>query len=161
MKKVYTKELLEPIVKESETFSEVLRKIDSNRTIYGGAVDYLKKRMIELGIDFSHFVGRRWMRGKKSRNGLRANKDRFIELYINDNSKIITHRLKRRLIGFNLKSSICEICGNVGEWNGQALTLQLDHINGIKTDNRLENLRILCPNCHSQTDTYSGKKNGK
>jgi len=53
--------------------------------------------------------------------------------------------------------NICEFCGIGPSWNDKSLTLQLDHINGVNTDNRLENLRILCPNCHSQTDTWCGK----
>ena len=51
----------------------------------------------------------------------------------------------------------CAICGNNGIWNNQKLVLQLDHKNGDNTDNRLSNLRLLCPNCHSQTDTFSGR----
>ena len=56
---------------------------------------------------------------------------------------------------------MCANCGNIGEWNGQSLTLQIDHINGINNDNRKENLRWLCPNCHSQTSTYTGKNKTK
>jgi len=51
----------------------------------------------------------------------------------------------------------CAECDNVGEWRGRPLTLQLDHVNGIYNDNRLENLRWLCPNCHSQTETFAGR----
>ena len=57
-----------------------------------------------------------------------------------------------------LSDFIGVICGNIGEWNGNSLSLQLDHINGIHTDNRIENLRMLCPNCHSQTETFSKRK---
>ena len=52
-------------------------------------------------------------------------------------------------------------CGNEGFWNGKKLVLQLEHKNGIHNDHRVENLCFLCPNCHSQTDTYSGKNIGK
>jgi len=67
-----------------------------------------------------------------------------------------TYKLKQRLINVGLKSNKCEECG-VAEWNGKQLNIQLDHINGNSHDHRLENLRMLCPNCHSQTETYSGK----
>jgi hypothetical protein len=66
------------------------------------------------------------------------------------------HWLKVRLLEIGLKENRCEICGT-DEWGGKPLTLQLHHINGDGYDNRLENLELLCPNCHSQTDTYGGR----
>lgn len=69
----------------------------------------------------------------------------------------LTNRLKKRLIKEGIKEDKCESCGLVDIWNGKPITLQLDHINGINYDHRLENLQILCPNCHSQTDTYCGR----
>jgi hypothetical protein len=65
--------------------------------------------------------------------------------------------LRIRLVNEGYKENICEEC-KISEWNGKHLVLELDHINGIHTDNRLENLRILCPNCHSQTPTFRGRK---
>lgn len=77
------------------------------------------------------------------------------------NSKYISNSgIKKRLIKLNFKYE-CAVCFNSGIWNNNRLSLQLDHINGINNDNRLENLRLLCPNCHSQTDTFSGKANKK
>lgn len=64
--------------------------------------------------------------------------------------------LKRRLIVAGLKEELCEGCG-IGEWQGKPLSLHLHHRNGDGSDNRLENLMLLCPNCHSQTDTYGGR----
>lgn len=84
-----------------------------------------------------------------------------IEFYLVKGSKINTYPLKRRLLRKGLLNPICYQCGLADSWNGKYLSLQLDHINGISNDNRLENLRILCPNCHSQTDTYAGKHNTK
>ena len=69
-------------------------------------------------------------------------------------------RLKIRILNNKLLEYKCAICGNLGVWNDQKLSLQLDHINGIHTDNRIDNLRFLCPNCHSQTDTFSKRNNG-
>lgn len=67
-----------------------------------------------------------------------------------------TYKLKNRLIKEGLKQNKCECCGIEG-WNGKQLMCELDHINGISTDHRIENLQILCPNCHSQTDTFRAK----
>lgn len=65
--------------------------------------------------------------------------------------------LRKRVISDNILPYKCAICGNTGFWNNMPLNLQIDHINGISNDNRIENLRWLCPNCHAQTDTYGGK----
>lgn len=67
------------------------------------------------------------------------------------------HKLKARIIAQKLIEYECEDCENDGDWNGKKLVLQLDHKNGINNDHRLENLRFLCPNCHSQTENYAGK----
>ena len=73
------------------------------------------------------------------------------------NSSYARHALKRRLTAELILDYKCGICGNTGIWNNVKLSLQLDHVNGIYNDNRIENLRFLCPNCHSQTDSYAGK----
>lgn len=69
-----------------------------------------------------------------------------------------TGHLKRRLLKEGIKENVCEIDGcNITEWNSKPIIMQIDHINGNPTDHRLENLRMICPNCHSQTETYCGK----
>lgn len=70
-------------------------------------------------------------------------------------------RLKTRILKAKLLEHKCSSCGNDGAWLNQELVLQLDHINGVNDDNRIENLRFLCPNCHSQTLTFCGKNFGK
>lgn len=77
------------------------------------------------------------------------------------NGNYTRSRLRKRLIEEGLLENKCNCCGIGPEWNGQKLTLQLDHINGVSNDNRLKNLRILCPNCHSQTDNYGEHNKGK
>ena len=79
------------------------------------------------------------------------------EILVENSTYTNRYRLKIRLIKENKMNYRCAICGNNGEWNGKPLSLQLDHINGVNNDNRIENLRFLCPNCHSQTETFSGK----
>ena len=73
-----------------------------------------------------------------------------------ENSTATNDTVKRLLLELNLKQSVCKACG-LNEWQGKELTLELDHENGINNDNRLHNLRFLCPNCHSQTPTFRGR----
>lgn len=75
-----------------------------------------------------------------------------------ENSTYQSAKLKKRLVDEGIKQDRCEICGQGNTWNGKSLVLQLDHINGVHTDNRLENLQIVCPNCHTQTDTFCTRK---
>lgn len=67
-----------------------------------------------------------------------------------------TGKLKKKLIKHGIKENVCEVCG-ISNWNGNPLVMELDHINGVRTDHSLDNLRMICPNCHSQTDTFRGK----
>ena len=78
--------------------------------------------------------------------------DAFVE-----NSNLARHVIKKRIIRDNLLEYKCTCCGIGAIWNDKKLCLQLDHLNGVNNDNRLDNLRFLCPNCHSQTDTYAAK----
>jgi hypothetical protein len=77
-----------------------------------------------------------------------------------ENSTYNRTSLKARLIKNGTLKNVCSNCG-ISQWNGKEISLHLEHINGINNDNRIENLCLLCPNCHSQTDTYAGKNIGK
>lgn len=92
----------------------------------------------------------------------RKNKPKIsLEEALTENSTYNTVRLKQRLIKANLLEAKCSECA-IGEiWNNKKLVLQLDHINGIHSDNRLSNLRIICPNCHSQTENFAGRNVGR
>ena len=67
-----------------------------------------------------------------------------------------TYKLKNRMLKEGILINVCSECG-ISEWNGKSISLELDHIDGVRTNHKLENLRLLCPNCHSQTDTYRSK----
>ena len=126
----------------------------------GGNYDVFRRAVKHFEIDTSHFRGQGWNRGDHS--GLCASwrKKRDLKDILQEGTSYKTYDLKRRLIAEGLKEHKCEMCG-ITEWNGQPTPTELDHINGVRTDNRLENLRILCPNCHAQTKTYRGKNINK
>ena len=103
-----------------------------------------------MWISFSHF---------KSRNDYLkiAQEPTPLNLILVENSEFNRTHLKRKLLNGGFLKNECYVCGQLPMWNGKPLTLQLDHINGISNDNRIENLRILCPHCHSQTENFAGK----
>jgi hypothetical protein len=117
-----------------------------------------KKKMDLFGIDYSHFKGQKWAKDIPSKNAF-SKKEFFEKVLIINGSGWKSHQIKLKLYYFNLKKEKCEICG-IKNWKNKKLSFHLDHMNGNHNDNRLENLRILCPNCHSQTDTF-GIKNRK
>ncbi len=120
----------------------------------GGNYKCLELKVQELGLDTSHWKGQGW--GKGLTHGPR----RPVQEYLTENSTFQSNKLKHKLFNQGLKEKVCESCG-LDEWRGQPISLELDHINGVNTDNRLENLRILCPNCHAQTETYRGRNKRK
>ena len=112
--------------------------------------------MEEKQIDFSNLpIDNQWHSTDENKKIDRQKKP--LEQLLNEHSKIDRSCLKSRLIKEGKLENICACCKIQPIWNEKPLTLQLDHINGINDDNRLENLRLLCPNCHSQTVTYAGR----
>lgn len=119
----------------------------------GGNYQTIKNKIKEYNIDISHFTGRAWNQGKRYRM---INKPKSLEEILKENSPYQSFKLKERLLESGLKERKCECCNNT-EWLGKPIKLELHHINGNHDDNRLENLQLLCPNCHSYTDTYRGR----
>ena len=116
----------------------------------GGNYACAKKRADALGLTKEHMHGQSWNKGKK------VGPKRPVEEYLSNQRPIQSYKLKNRLLAEGLKQHKCECCG-ITEWNGQPAPIELDHIDGNRYNNTIENLRILCPNCHAQTDTYRGK----
>lgn len=149
----WKKENLEPIVKTSYTKSEILRKMELNCN-NGGHHRSLNMYIKQYGLDISHLKGHAWNKGKTLNFPSKiSNENLFVE-----NSTSHTSTIKKRIIKDKLIPYKCLHCSNDGKWNEKPISLHLDHINGEPTDNRLENLRFLCPNCHSQTETYGRSK---
>jgi hypothetical protein len=119
----------------------------------GGNYRYVNEKIVELGFDKSHFKGKAWNKGLVL--GPKFNTP-IIEL-LTENSSFQSHKLKIKLFQAGLKKPVCELCGWALQSADGRIPVELDHINGIRTDNRLENLRILCPNCHSLQPTHRGK----
>lgn len=138
----FTREQLEEIVKESYSNREVARKLGYQQD-GGGTMASLKKMYIELNLDTSHFKGQGW-------NKENYNYDAFNVNTYKKNGKTLREPL------VNLRGAKCEKCG-LTEWLGNPINLEVHHLNGDRTDNRLENLQLLCPNCHSYTSTFARK----
>lgn len=120
----------------------------------GGNYTTIHNRIEALGLDTSHFTGRGWNVGERFRPPKEATP---IEEVLVENSRFVnSNHLRKRILQEGLKEARCEICG-LSEWRGKPIRLEIHHINANHKDNRLENLMILCPNCHSLTDNYRGK----
>ena len=150
MKHNFTKEDYENAVKVSLSIAGVCRYLGISPR--GGNYATVKKRVEEYDIDTSHFTGKGWNVGLK----FKPYRVFSLEEILRKDFPYNTQRLKQRLIESGIKEKKCECCG-LSEWNGKDIPLELHHLNGDRTDNRLENLQILCPNCHAQTDSYRGK----
>lgn len=143
------------LVTKSYSISDILRFFGPNY-LRGGSRRILQKRIDELNIDTSHIAkGMGW---RSIRLGF-SNPQKYDldDILVGKHSEYKPNRLKHRLYEAGLKQRICEECGLDEEWNGKPITLQLDHVDGNSTNHLLDNLKILCPNCHSQTDTFAGR----
>ena len=144
-----SREEIENAVKNSRSIAEVCRKLGIKPN--GGNYKTIHNELKYYEIDTSHFTGQGWNIGLK--HNPRPPKD--IDSILTDNSNYQSYKLKNRLFKEGFKEKKCECCGNT-EWMGKPIALELHHINGCNSDNRLTNLMVLCPNCHAMTDNYRG-----
>lgn len=149
----YTKSMLEDAVRDSRSMTEVLRKLGVRPA--GGSHAHIRKRLLEFSIDTSHFLGKGWNIGGKQTGGPEKRAAYEILTLRNPTSRPEPTRFLRRALLEIGREYCCAKCGLGEVWNGQPLVLQIDHINGRRYDNRAENLRFLCPNCHSQTPNFN------
>ena len=146
MKNKRTKEEYEEAIKNSNSIAGALRYLGI--VDRGGNYGIIKNAIKTYNIDTSHFTGQAWNVGLK----FNPHKSYKTEDLLKENVQYGTTKLRDRLFRDGYKERICECCGNT-EWMGKPIALELHHINGDNTDNRIENLQILCPNCHALTDT--------
>jgi len=115
----------------------------------GSNYRYVRKHINRLSLDLSHWTGKPIY--------YLLTEDEKIKIFFVKNSESSTAQIKRVIIKNKLMKYKCSGCGIKNKWKGKTLVLRLDHKNGVRNDNRLKNLRFLCPNCDSQTDTYYGR----
>lgn len=141
--------------KNSTSVRQVLFKL--NLQLAGGNYAQIKKYLKEYNINSDHFTGRGWSKGK---TGIGKPRIKLKDILKKDNY-FQSFKLKKRLFAVGLKKKQCELCGWKKVSDDGRLPLELDHINGNSTDNRLKNLRVLCPNCHSLQPTHRGRNRKK
>jgi hypothetical protein len=149
----YTPEMLEAAAAQSRSVTEVLRVLGIR--VAGGSHAHISRLLKRFGIDTSHFTGQAHNRGGIGLYRMSPMK-RLVQMPPGS-LRIHGGRLKQALLSIGVPEA-CEKCGVGSTWLGEPLTLHVDHINGDFLDNRPRNLRLLCPNCHSQTATYAGSR---
>lgn len=152
-KRKYSREEFVQAWQNSKTIGEVAKKLNCNHS--GGGYAVLRRAAEQLNLPTDHMIE------YGLNTGPAYNHLKFIplpEILVEDSTYTNSTRLKIRLLREGLLEAKCyeADCG-LTEWKGRPISLQLDHINGDNLDHRIENLRLLCPNCHSQTETFAGK----
>jgi hypothetical protein len=147
----YTEASLRAVIAESRTYSEALRRLGIRPA--GGNYATIRKYVSRWGISTSHFE-----HDTSRADQMRRSRKPLSQILVEGSTYHRGH-LKRRLFAEGVKLPKCELCGQSEIWGGRRMALILDHINGVPNDNRLENLRIVCPNCAATFDTHCGRKN--
>lgn len=162
MNKITDEEIIKAIT-NNKTYASTLKAL--NKAVNSSQYRWVKSQIKRLNLSISHFqtnserTKQNWLDGKFNSISTKkkiSDEELFSKESLVHNTKMIKKRLFEKL----QCEYKCYEC-NISEWNKKPISLELDHINGDPLDNRIENLRILCPNCHSQTSTFRGKNNLK
>ena len=147
----YTEEDLRKAISTSTSYRQTLLKLKVKAA--GGNYEVLKKAIKHFKIDTSHMLG------QSSNKNKTFGPKRDLSEYLSNKFPIQSNKLKKRLLKEKVFEHKCSKC-NLKDWIGKKIPIELDHINGDRNNNSLYNLRLLCPNCHAQTNTYRGKNIG-
>lgn len=148
----YTEQQAREAIAASKSYTEALRRL--GRCAAGGSHAVLKKWVAIWDIPVDHFDP--WAANRLALQRARGKPKPLEELLV-AGRHVQRSMLKRRLYASGLKERRCELCGQGEEWRGERMSLILDHVNGVSDDNRLENLRIVCPNCNATLETHCGR----
>lgn len=148
----YSEQQLKDAIMNSRSYRQAL--ITLGIASKGGNYRVIHNAIKKYNIDISHFTNCSWAKGQK------LGHKRPLSEYLSNNFPTTSHRLRLRLISENIFEHKCSSC-NLNTWKDRPIPLELDHIDGNHSNNNLDNLRLLCPNCHSLTDTFRGKNKKK
>lgn len=140
-------------VADNKSMAAAIRQLGERP--HTGTYKRLRQEVARLDLPTDHWTGQGWCLGRKF-----PERKRPIDDYLVSGRLVASAKLRARLIEDGVKEHRCEACG-MSEWHGRPIPLELDHINGDRTDNRLVNLRLICPNCHAFTSTYRGRNIGR
>jgi hypothetical protein len=143
-------------VAESVSIAQVIRTL--GLAVSGGSYATVAHWIAVWDLDASHFTGQAWVGTRPSR--LNPGQKHTLDTIFCKGSAFPTSRLLAILLREGLRERRCERC-RLAKWQDRPIPLEVDHVNGVRNDHRLENLRVLCPNCHALTPTWRGRKNKK
>ncbi|MEU3076932.1 HNH endonuclease [Streptomyces laurentii] len=152
----WTREVLEEAVAASTNMCEVLRRLGTE--VVGGHHTHISRRIEAFGIDTSHFATPPRTERMRDNRRRRAPEEILVENTSAHPRRARGNRLRSVMLEIGVKEQ-CALCG-LTVWLGKPVPLEVDHVDGDWRNNQIENLRLLCPNCHSATDTYRGRNKG-